>query len=156
MLADRDRAGRRVVGEPFHARERPFEEELRRQRRDREIEALDAQRRQAEQDADQHRHHAAEQEHQDDVGLRQPQREIVGGIGADRHEPAGAERHLAAIAGQDVESDRREREDQHRDQHLGVEVLAGEQRDAPETRKQPAAMTNQRSCAIGKIAWSAA
>ena len=38
--------------------------------------------------------------------LRQPQRQIVGGIGAHRHEAAGAERELAAIAGEDVEPDR--------------------------------------------------
>ena len=95
---------------------------------------------------------AAEQEHQDEVGLRQAQREIVGGVGADRHEAAGAERELAAIAGQDVEPDRGERQDQHRDQHLGVEILVGEQRHDQEREQRRRAMTNQRSCAIGKIA----
>ena len=63
------------------------------------------------------------------------QRQIVGGIGADRHEAAGAERELAAIAGEDVEPDRGDREDQHRDQHLGVEILAREQRHAEERER---------------------
>ena len=124
--ADRNRAGRRVVGEPFDAREGPFEEELGRECRHREIETLDAQRRKPEQEAHQHRHDAGEQEDQYDVGLRQPQREIVGRVGADRHEAAGAERELAAIAGEDIEPDCGDREDKHRDQHLGVKILARE------------------------------
>src|SRR5262249_24558744 len=133
--ADRDRARWRVVGEPFDARERPLEEELGGQRRDREIKPLDAQRGESEQEADQHRHHAGEQEDQDDVGLRQPQREIVGGVGADRHEAAGAERELAAIAGEDIEPYRGDRENEYRDQHLGIKILAGEQRH-PEERER--------------------
>jgi len=82
------RAGRRVIGEPFDARERPLQEKLRSKRGNREVKTLDAQRRQPEQDAHQHRHEAREQKDQNDVGLRQAQREIVGGVGADRHEPA--------------------------------------------------------------------
>ena len=80
--------------------------------------------------------------------------EIVGGVGADRHETAGPERHLPAIAGQDVEPDGGDRQDQDRDQHLGVEILPGEQRHHQECERDDR-MTNQRSCAIGNIAWSA-
>ena len=44
-------------------------------------------------------------------------RQLVAGIGADPHEGAGAEREQAGIAGEDVEPDRRQREDQERDHH---------------------------------------
>jgi hypothetical protein len=103
-----------------------------------EVEALDAQRRDAEQHADGHRHDAAEQEDQDEVGFRHAQQQIVGCVRADRHEAAGAERKLPAIAGQDVEPDRGERQDQHRDQHLGVEVLVGEKRHRQEAERDQA------------------
>ena len=44
------------------------------------------------------------------------QHEVVRREGADRHERRGAERELARVAGEDVEAERREREDQERDQ----------------------------------------
>ena len=49
--------------------------------------------------------------------LRKGGRQLVAGVGADAHEGAGAEREQAGIAGEDVEPDRREREDQERDHH---------------------------------------
>jgi hypothetical protein len=51
-------------------RKRPFEK-LRGESRDREVETLDAQRGNAEQHTDQHRHDAAKQKHHDQVGLGQ-------------------------------------------------------------------------------------
>ena len=104
----RHRARRRVVGEPLHAREQPVDEELRGQRRDREVEALDAQARHAEQHADaaaHQRRRAAARTQQ--VMPGDAHAEVVGGVGADRHERAGAERDLAAVADQDVEPDAR-------------------------------------------------
>ena len=50
------------------------------------------------------------------------------GIGADRHESARAERHLAAITHEDVQPDRREREDEERDQDRAEEVVARHER----------------------------
>ena len=50
--------------------------------------------------------------------------QLVARIGADPHEAAGAERDQAGIAGEDVEPDRREREDQHRDHHRGEREAA--------------------------------
>jgi hypothetical protein len=99
---------------------------------------------------------AGEQEHQDDVDLRQPQREIVGGVGADRHEAAGAERELTAIAGEDVEPDRGDRENEHRDQHLGIKILAGEQRH-PKKRERdqdddgPAILRDRKDRLVGVV-----
>jgi hypothetical protein len=60
-----DRARGRVVGEPLDAQEGPVEEELRRQRRHREVQALDAQRRDAEQHARRRGAHAAQQDRHD-------------------------------------------------------------------------------------------
>ena len=87
---------------------------------------------------------------------RQAQREIVGRIGADRHEAAGPERDLAAIAGENVEPDRRDRQDQNRDQHLGVEILAGEQRHADERKHdqaddEPAVLRDRKDRLVGGI-----
>ena len=62
QVGDADRARRRVVGEPLDAQERPVDEELRRQRGHRQVQALDAQRRDAEQHADHRGADAAEQQ----------------------------------------------------------------------------------------------
>ncbi len=57
--------------------------------------------------------------------LREQRRQLVAGIGADPHEGAGAEREQAGIAGEEVEPDRGEREDQERDHHrLQQEAVA--------------------------------
>ncbi len=131
-----DRARRRVVGEPLHTREHPVEEELRCKRGDSEIEALDTETRNAEQDADKGRHQTAEQDRRQNRQRRNLQRhdldagaELVGAIGADRHEGAAAERKLAAIAGEDVEADGSERQDQERDEDRANEILAAERPD---------------------------
>ena len=53
--------------------------------------------------------------------------QLVAGIGPDAHEGAGAEREQARIAGEDVEADGGEREDQERDHHrLEQEAVAEE------------------------------
>ena len=64
--------------------------------------------------------------------------EVVGRVGADRHEGAGAERDLAAVADQDVEAERGEREDQERDQDRAEQVLVGDAA-ARRRRRTPAA-----------------
>ena len=104
--AARDRARRRIVGEPLDAREQPVDEELRGQRRHREVEALDAQARDAEEHADDRRdtrRRAAATT--SGLSCRHAHHEVVGRVGADRHEAAGAERDLAAVADQDVQAD---------------------------------------------------
>ena len=56
--------------------------------------------------------------------------QLVAGIGADAHERAGAERELPGIAGEDVEAERGQRIDQHRDQQrLEGEFAGGERED---------------------------
>ena len=62
--------------------------------------------------------------------------EVVGGVRADRHERAGAERDLAAVADQDVEAEGGEREDQERDQDRAQQVLVGDQRHGDEGDEQ--------------------
>ena len=49
--------------------------------------------------------------------------EVVGRVGTDRHEGAGAERDLAAVADQDVQPERGEREDQERNQDRAEQVV---------------------------------
>ncbi len=121
----RDRAGGVVVVEPADPVEQPHQEELRGQRGDGQVEALDAQAGDAEDHADGGREHAGEQEHHDDVELRERRHQLVGGVGPDGHEPAGAERQLSGVAGEQVEADRGEREDDRRDQDRLQPVLVG-------------------------------
>ena len=55
--------------------------------------------------------------------------EFVGAIGADRHEGAAAKRKLAAIAGEDIEADGRERQDEERNEDGAQEILAAKRPD---------------------------
>jgi hypothetical protein len=87
-----------------------------------EIEAADAQARQTEEDAHERRHDAAAGE-ASRIGMPgNAQHEVVRRERADRHERRRAERDLAGVAGQDVEAERGEREDQERDQDRREEV----------------------------------
>ena len=83
--------------------EQPEQEELRGQRGDREIEALDAQARQPEQDPDQRGEQTRDKEARDERDLGKAQDQVVAGVGAHRHEPSGAERDLTGIAGEQVQ-----------------------------------------------------
>ena len=125
-----------VVVEPGDADEAPLEEELRRQRRHREVEALDAQRRQAEHDADRGREQARGQDQQQDVGARQQGGELVAGVGTRPHEGAGAEREEAGVAGQQVEADGGERPDQERDHDRVGQEVAAEERDGDQRQEE--------------------
>ena len=62
--------------------------------------------------------------------------EVVGRVGADRHEGAGAERDLAAVADQDVQPERGERQDQERDQDGAQQVFGGDQRHGDEGQRE--------------------
>ncbi len=64
------------------------------------------------------------------------QLEVVGSERADRHEGRGAERELACIAGEDVEAERGEREDQERGQDRLEPVLGGNSRDHDERHEK--------------------
>ena len=124
-----DRPGVVIVDEPGHAGEAPFEKELRRQRRHRQIEPLDAQAGQAEHDADKRRDQPAHDDPDDDVHLREHRLELVAGIGPHAHECAGSKRQEARISRQQVEPDRAQRENQERDHHGVQEKLVAERGD---------------------------
>ena len=80
-----------------------------------------------------------QQEDDQEVQVRQADGEVVGGVGAHRHEPAGAERDLAAEADEDVQADGREREDEERDEDRAEQVLAREERHGDEGEREDAA-----------------
>ena len=67
-------------------------------------------------------------ERHQDRHARDAQHEVVGGERAHRHERRGAERQLARVAGEDVEPECREREDQERDQDAGEDVRRRDER----------------------------
>jgi hypothetical protein len=83
--------------------------------------------------------------------------EVVGRIGAHRHEGAGAQRDLAAVADQDVQPQRRQRQDQERDQDGAEQVLVGQQRHADdgEGQQQPdgdAVLRDREDLLVGAVA----
>src|SRR6202011_308870 len=82
----RNRSRRRVIGEPGNADEQPVEKELRRQCRDGEVIALDAQGREAEHDTCSSRAEAAEGEDKEKVQPGQMDGDIVGSVGTHCHE----------------------------------------------------------------------
>jgi hypothetical protein len=84
-------------------------EKLRGQRRHRKVKTFDAQRWQTEQDADACCGQAATDEGNDERNSVDPQLKVVGGVSANRHEGSRAERQLAGVAGQDIQSKRRQR-----------------------------------------------
>ena len=125
-----------VMRNPWHPDERPFEKELRGQRGNREIEALDAERRQAEQDAHSGSHQARQREDHKDVEPGNPDRNVVGGIGTHTHEAAGAERNLTGITGEQVQADRRECVDQEWRQDRPQPIVVAGKRDRHEGDQQ--------------------
>jgi hypothetical protein len=138
--ADRARGG--VVGEPLDAQEGPVEEELCRQRGHRQVQALDAQRR----DAEQHARHGgadtAEQDGDDHRHAFDANEEVVGRVGAHRHEGARAQRDLPAVADQDVQPHGGQRHDQEGDQDGAEHVLVGQQRHADDGKGNQQQMPN--------------
>ncbi len=55
--------------------------------------------------------------------------ELVGAVGADRHEGAAPERKLAAITGQNIESHGGERQDQERNEDSANKIFTAERPD---------------------------
>ena len=147
-----------VIVEPRHLVEEPSQEELRRERRHGQIESLDAQTWQAEQYADRGRRQPGHQKDEDHPQVREEhRRQLVAGVGADRHEAAGAERDLTAVADQNVEAQRRHGEDQERNED-GVEpVVAQEHRrddvgGEQQRGDEPAVLGNGKDRLIGGVA----
>src|SRR3712207_1521155 len=92
-----------------------------------------------------------------DVHLREGGREFVAGIRADPHEAARAERQEARIAGEEIEADGDEREDQERDEDgLKQEIVAekgqriGERDDGADA---DAILTQRKDRHIGGVAY---
>ena len=110
--------------------------ELGRQGGDREVEPLDAQAGQPEQHADRRREEPGHDDPHDDADAREQRGELVARVGADPHEPRGAERQQTRVPDEDVQPDRRQRVDQERDHHHVDEEAAAKQRHAHERDEQ--------------------
>ena len=133
----------------------PVEEELRGERGHREVEALDAQARDAEEHAHQRRARARQQEDHEQVQVRDAHREVVRGVGPHRHEAAGAQRDLAAVAHQDVQARWRASERMRNGMRIARKRYSrGEQRHRRRRRTRGTPATKTRSCRIGKSCWS--
>ncbi len=153
---DGDLSGGAVVAQPAPFVEQPHQKELRRERRDREIESLDAQARQPEQHAHGGGDEARQQKHDDQIELRYRRHQLEGRVGAHPHEGPGPERELAAIAGEDVEPERGEAEHEEGQQD-GVERIGGdEERHDQEGREQhrddePAILRDREDRLVGGV-----
>jgi hypothetical protein len=150
------RPGMRIVGEPLHAREQPVHEELRRERRHRQIQALDAQAGHAEHHADRRRYEAGEDQHHEEVQRRYAQHQVIGRVCAHRHERRVPDRDLAAVAHQQVEPYGGQRQDQERDDHGQEQVVAhreghDEERERKEREHQPAVLRDRQHLLVGAV-----
>ncbi len=103
-------------------------EELRRERGDGEVEAAQPEARQAENNADGGGRQPGEHKAREQGQARHAQQEIVAGEGAHGHEGGTAERHLAGIAGQEVEPQRRQADGQERRQDRVEQVVGVDER----------------------------
>ena len=133
---DRDRARRRIIGEELDAQEGPVDEELRRQRRHREIEPADAQAGDSEHHADHGGKTPAEQNLDQQRQPGKAHAEIPRRIGAHRHEGTRAQRNLSAVPDQDVQADRGQRQDEERRQDRLEKIVARDQRHDHEGHQQ--------------------
>src|SRR5690606_7670052 len=113
-------------------------EELGGERGHRQVEPLDAQARDAEDQARQHRGEPADDHRHHQRRAGQPNDDVVGDVGAGRHEGGRAERDLAAVAHQQVEAERGERQDDEGDQQREVDVVGREQRNQHEGHHEQA------------------
>ena len=110
-------------------------------------------------DADRGSDEAREQEDEDYAEIGERGGELVARVGADRHEPAGAERQLAAIADQEIEAERRHAEDQERDQY-GVEPVVAEERGRHDVGgehdqdDEDAVLDDRKHRLVGGVSWS--
>src|SRR5262245_43971312 len=119
-----------VIVEPGNADEAPFEKELCRERRDREIKTFDAQRGQPEHDADGGREEAGRDHPDEDVDVGKDRGQLVAGISPHPHERAGAKGEQTRVAGEQIKADRRQRENEEWRHHcVDQEVVAHEGND---------------------------
>ena len=156
-LRGRHRPRRRIVGEPFDPREHPVDEELRRQRRHAQVQALDLQRRQAEHGADERSDETGEHQHDDEIELRKMHHQVVGRIGPDRHERGVAQRNLAAITDQEVEPDGGQRDDEEGDQDGAEHIVRrhiryDEEGECNQSEDEPAILPDAQDLLIFPIA----
>ena len=101
---------------------------------EREVKALQAQRRQPKEESG-HQAHRARRGKGRPVGRAEPVHQDGGGIRADRVEGAVPERDLAVVAGEDVEPEKRDRVDQH-ERELERAVVADHERQHARDRDE--------------------
>jgi hypothetical protein len=82
--------------------------------------------------------------------------EVVGGVRPDGHEGPGTERDLPAEADQDVDPERRQRQDQEGNQDGAEQVFVDQQRHADEGKHQdaenrPAVLRDRKNLLIGGV-----
>ena len=131
-----DHAGRAVVIKPAHLVKQPDQEKLRRQRRDRQIKAFDPQRRQTEKHPDCSRDKPRHHDHNNEVQIWKHGNELVRRIRAHRHKATGTQRHLSAIAGQNIQPERRHYVDQEMDKNRVGPIIVDDEWNHPERDDQ--------------------
>jgi len=110
----------------------------------------------AEGDADEGGHEAAHDDPDENVDLRKIGLKLVAGVGPDAHEGAGSEREKPGISPEQVEPDRRQRQDQEGDHHGVEEELIAERRDRDEgdeedQREAVAVLADRKDRHVGRV-----
>jgi hypothetical protein len=118
-----------------------------RERRQRQVVAFEAQRRQAEQEADDEAEHAGDR-HRGPVRVTVAVHQDCRRVRADRVERTVAERDLAVVAGQDVEAEQRDRVDQHERELEGA--IAAQHERQRERRQQQHREADQQPGALAR------
>ena len=86
-------------------------------------------------------------------------RQVVGRVSADRHEGRGSERDLPAVADQDVEPDRGDRQNHERNDQRAKHVVARQRRhrqvgERDQRDHEPAVLRDRQQLLIGGVAGS--
>ena len=133
-----------AVGQPPRFQDHGVDDEGEGERGDREVKPLQSQRRRADDEAGERRHHAGAQEADQRMHLVFGNQDRIG-VGAGDEEADMAERNQAGVAGQDVQAERaddRDQDDHQERQRVGVQHKGRERsgpRPAPPTTATPAA-----------------
>ena len=148
-----------AIGEPPRLQDHGVDDEGERQRGDGEVKPLQPQRRRADDQAGQCRHHARAEEADQRVHLIFGNQHRIG-VGAGDEEADMAERDQAGIAGQDVEAERADHRDQddHQErqrvgvQHEGRDDQAGDQHRRPQPYRRRIDQRDQFAVGLLEIA----
>ena len=134
-LRHRNRARRRVVGQPLDPQKHPVTEKLCGQCGNRQVQALDAQAGQAKENTKHHGANPTQDQRRYQWHVGNTHKKVVSAVCAHGHECAGAQRYLPTVTDQNIHAKSCQRNDQKRNQDGPEQIVAGQHRHSHK-RKQ--------------------